>query len=226
MEGDTSRDMSNSSALGLSIFLTACTTGWWLYDLYTKSKQTESRLQELEHVVNELSLRQDVHADNLQDQEIRLREKKDYEEEEELEDGIYQAWIGSSKSIPIGLTVRIWREKISTKKKNLEWKSWDNTSDGSCVVRDFYLGNSNPDFSWKVKPFSEETPVSALMEDTLINGWDSICKIEIYLLGSEKNILHFVNKEIFEGSKTCNLALKKCIDDGALVWTRSLIHSN
>lgn len=215
------QDMAPTTTLVFSLFFSSAVVGFYLYDLFKQSKATNSRLEELEHVVHETTTVQEAHADIIHEQDLRIREKQDYDEMDELEHGKYQAWIGSSKSL--ALTVRIWREKISTKKKNLEWTSWDNTPDGSCIVRDFYLGNSNPDFSWIVQPSSDLKPMQAIMKDTLINGWDSVCKIEITLLANEKNILQFVNKEIFEGSKTCNLVLKKCVDDGLIVWSRILL---
>ena len=69
------------------------------------------------------------------------------------------------------------REKESSVAKNLQWTSWSGEQDGSCVVRDFYLGNSSPEFSWKI--FGPDGGLRAIVEETMINGWDSVVKLEI-----------------------------------------------
>jgi hypothetical protein len=217
-----SRDMSPTTTLALSFFITSFLTGFYIYDIIKRNKSTEDRLMELEHVVHETASLQDSQSDTLREYDERIREKKDYDETEEIEEGKYQAWMGFLEDPKMPLTLTIWREKCSTAKKNLEWTTWDGTQDGSCVVRDFYLGNSNPDSSW-ILQFPSAHTVHAEMYDTLINGWDSVCKIRIFLTASKEDILQFISQSEFEGSKTLNLVVKKSIEGELIRWSRILI---
>ncbi len=217
-----SRDLPPTTTLAMTLFLSSCLAGFYIYDIMKRNKSTEARVAELEHVVHETATLQESQSDILQEHDNRIREKKDYDESEEIEEGKYQAWSGVLEESNLALTFSIWREKYSTVKKNLDWTTWDGTQDGSCVVRDFYLGNSNPDFSWILRSSSEYT-VQAIMHDTLINGWDSVCKIEIILAAPKEKVLQFVSQQEFEGSKTLNLVVKKSVEDGLIRWSRLLI---
>lgn len=217
-------EMSTSASLALAFLFSATLTGIYFYDMNSKFRKLEKKVNDIEYVSQETSAIQEAHTDTLQEHNERIREKKDYDETEEVEDGKYQAWSGFILDSNLNLTVRIWREKESTVKKNQDWTNWDRTVDGSCIVRDFYLGNGNPDFSWILRSASETSDtVSAEMRDTLINGWDSVCKIEILLLGKKDYILTFVEKQTFEGSETCNLILKKAVAKEQIQWSRVLI---
>jgi len=217
-----SRDMSPMTSLALTILFTSFLTGFYIYDLVKRNKTTEDRLSDLEHTIHETATLQESQSDTLREHNERIREKKDYDESEEIQEGKYQAWMGFVEDSKIPLTFTIWREKYSTIEKNLEWTNWDRTQDGSCIVRDFYLGNSNPDFSW-VLTFPSAHTVHAEMHDTLINGWDSVCKIRIILTAAKDDILQFVSQQEFEGSKTMNLVVKKSVEDGLIQWSRILI---
>jgi len=217
-----SRDLSPMTSLALTIFFTSFLTGFYIYDIIKKNKATEDRLTELEQVIHETATLQESQSDTLREHNERIREKKDYDESEELELHKYQAWSGFLKESKIALTFMIWREKFSTVNKNLDWTDWDKSQDASCVVRDFYLGNSNPDFSWILGSTSQDT-IQAEMLDTLINGWDSVSKIKIILTASKENVLQFVSQQEFEGSKTLNLVVKKSVEDGLIEWSRILI---
>ena len=215
-------DMSPTTTLALTIFFSSFVAGFYIYDLMKRTKSTGDKVEDLDHILHETAALQESQSDTLREHDQRIREKKDYDESEEVEDGKYQAWVGFLEESTIPLTFSIWREKYSTLKKNLEWTNWDRTPDGSCIVRDFYLGNSNPDFSWIIK-FPSAHTVHAEMHDTLINGWDSVCKIRIILSASKDDILRFVSQEEFEGSKTMNLVVKKSVEGGLLNWSRILI---
>ncbi len=215
-------DTSPITTLALSLFFSSFLAGFYIYDIIKRNKSTDDRLSELEHVVNETATLQESQSDTLQEHDNRIREKKDYDESEEIEEGKYQAWMGFVEDSKMPLTLTIWREKCSTAKKNLEWTNWDRTKDGSCIVRDFYLGNSNPDFFW-ILQFPSAHMVHAEMVDTLINGWDSVCKIRLILKASKDDILHFVSQREFEGSKTLNLVVKKSVEGGFIHWSRILI---
>jgi hypothetical protein len=222
---DTSREMSSTSSLGLSLFLTACASGWWFYELYLKSKQTDARVQELEHVVHEVSIRQDVHAENLHDQDIRLREKRNYDESEELQEGKYQAWRGHVEEDDIKGDITIYRKKISSYKKNQEWMNWTETDgeDSSCVVRDFYLGNLNPEFHWAIE--SDKPGLFRVnVRDTFVNGWDSVIELEINLVSHTKDsFIDMTEDKSFNGDNTINEVLKKAIKEKRIHWYKILI---
>lgn len=215
-------EMNTTASLTLAFLFSATLTGFYLYETHAKFRLLEKKVNDIEYTAHETESLQETQADALHECAERIREKKDYDELEEVEDGKYQAWNGVVCDSKMELQILIWREKESTVKKNQDWTSWDKTPDGSCIVRDFYLGNGSPDFSWNV--FSDANDiVSAKLFDTLINGWDSVCKIQIVLKVSKESLSSFVEKETFEGSQTCNLLLKKCVEKGLIQWSRILI---
>jgi hypothetical protein len=215
------RDMPVSTSVSLTLFFGATLCGLYFFDLFKRVKQSETSVQELSEKVSDTIEHQEVQDETLREYDQRIREKKDFDESEEIEYNKYQAWSGFFQDSKIALTIRIWREKQSTFKKNLEWVNWDKSQDGSCIVRDFYLGNSNPEFSWILHTLNE--PVHAEMKDTLINGWDSVCKIHIIVTASKGDILEFLSKDEFEGSQTLNLLLKKTVEEERILWSRILI---
>lgn len=193
--------------------------GWAAYDLYFKQKQSEERVEELEHVFQESNLLQVTHSETLQEHEQRIREKKDYDDTEEVEYGKYQAWKGSVVNENLALTLLIWREKESTYQKNQQWVHWDGEEDGSCTVRDFYLGNASPDFQWKIG--KTEVGFISTVEETMINGWDSVVKMKITLnYISDNSLSEFVKKDT---PLTFNTVLKQCIDTKCIVWEKTLL---
>ena len=210
----TSRDLSPLSTLTLSLFTTTCVVGWYLYSLVKKTEVLEGRLQATIEKTHEVMDVQDVHTESLHEYSHRLREKKDYDETEEIQEGKNQAWKGVCEQESVTTEILIWREKNSTLKKNQEWLAWDGERDAACIVRDFYLGNSDPSFSWILNP----TPpsFSAQMLDTMVNGWDSVIKIKIQIT-SEKEQPKFV------GSDSMNAYLKSLLIDNAIQWSRILL---
>jgi len=204
-----SRDMQPTTTLAFTLFFSSCVAGFYFYDLLKKSKATDDRLQELEHVVHESASLQESQSDILEEHEHRIREKVDYDESSEIEEGKYQCWKGICYTSGITLQIKIWREKSSTLRKNQEWVNWNGEPNGSCIVRDFYLGNSNPDFSWSIHDNS-----TAEVSDTLINGWDSVCKI--YIL---------IKKDGIQEQLDYNKFLKKCIEEKSIAWSRILIEA-
>lgn len=218
------KDLPVSTTFSLTIFFGAALCGVYFFDLFKRIKQTESDVKELNDKYSEIQQREEFQDDTIQEHEQRIREKKDFDEFEEIEDHKYQAWNGSYKGNDFSMTIRIWREKCSTVKKNQEWVHWDGERDSSCIVRDFYLGNSNPEFSWIFHHLPDSNDMQAEMRDTLINGWDSVLKIRIDLKAPSKSeILNFLLESSFQGNETTNKVLKKCIDDNLLIWSRILI---
>lgn len=216
------RDMAPTTSLAFSLFISSFVAGFYIYDLFKKSKVTEGRLGELEHVLHETATVQESHSDILQEHDQRIREKQDYNEGEEVQHGKYQAWQGIYTGDHIDFRVEIVREKESTVQKNASWIYWDRSDDGSCTVRDFYLGNSHPDFSWEIQSGSDNI-MSASVSDTLINGWDSLVKIKMILVASEDRLVNFTGSESFVGNSTLNVALKKMVDDKKIQWNRILL---
>jgi hypothetical protein len=165
---------------------------------------------------------QDAHADALQECDQRIREKQDYDSSDDVQHGKYQGWVGIYTAMNRNMQITILREKYSTLQKNQEWVAWDGSANASTVVRDFYLGNSDPDFSWNIV----ETDTSLLFQvaETLVNGWDSVIKIQItFTLPAKESLLEFTEQEYYNGSPTLNLALKKVIDKKMVEWSRILI---
>lgn len=216
-------DTSPIASLTVSVFLGMCMCGWAAYDLYCKAKQSEERVEELEHIFQESNLLQVTHSETLQEHEQRIREKKDYDDMEEVECGKYQAWKGSVVNENLALSILIWREKESTMQKNHQWMHWDGEQDGACTVRDFYLGNGSPDFQWKVG--KTEFGFEAIVEETMINGWDSVIKMKITLnYISDDSVSEFINKK--DAPFSYNTVLKHCIDTNCIGWEKTLVEFN
>lgn len=182
------REMSSNTSIAFTMFLGACFAGFYAYDMYKKYKETESSVKELEQEIGEVESIQQTHSDILQEHEQRLREKKNFDESEEVQEGKYQAWIGTYEKysllqeLLIEMEITILRKKISTIKKNQEWVSWDKSEDGSVTVRDFYMGNYNPQFEWEFVErdcYGNDHYLEISMCDTFINGWDSTISIDI-----------------------------------------------
>lgn len=193
-----------------------------MYSLHKKSDTTEKQLKAtIEKVVDMLDV-QEVYTESLEELDIRLREKKDYDDSEEVEEGKYQAWKGVYSSEAVEYSVVIAREKESTVKKNQEWAAWSGQQDGSCTVRDFYLGNAHPEFSWDIESTTDLVQ-KASVSDTLINGWDSVIKITMSIVTTEENLLQFTSSEYYNGRTTFNAALKKLVDGNHIEWSRVLI---
>lgn len=233
IEGNSNKDIGNINLLpfAMSVFFTAFTGGWYLYDMYLNSNEMKTKIQQLEGALEEIVVRQDIHADVLHEQDQRIREKKNYDETEELHEGVYQAWKGeynySHPELQVGfeMVVQIWREKVSTMGKNQEWLGWDESDDTSCTVRDFYLGNSNPEFEWE---FTEKDSGKHLFvaetTDTFINGWDSTIKMKISVKTFDRSLLsRFISEESFEKNKTMNKVLKDCINEKRIKWSHVLV---
>lgn len=213
----TSRDLTPLSTLTLSLFTTTCVVGWYLYHLVKKTDVLEGRLQATIEKTHEVMDVQDVHTESLHEYTHRLREKKDYDESEEVQSGMNQAWKGVCKQESLQTEILIWREKESTLKKNQEWLAWDGERDAACIVRDFYLGNSDPSFSWIVP--SAESTFEAQMLDTMVNGWDSVIKIKICISSSTE-------QPTLKGSDRLNTYLKGLIEGKHIEWSRILLSSS
>jgi len=212
-----SRDMPGNVAFAWSLFLSMGIVGWGLYDLYEKTKSSEKRFEEIEEHLHSVDSEHVVQTLTARELEERIREKKDYDESEEIQEDTYQAWKGVAEMKDVILSVLIWREKNSTVRKNQDWVEWDGTHDSSCVVRDFYLGNGSPDFSWK--RLDVEGVFHGIASETMVNGWDSVIRMVIRVSWPST-----VNLEE-EMSMVCNRYLKVAIEESTIHWTKSLLPS-
>lgn len=217
-----SRDMHPSTTLTLTFLCATVVGGLYLYDLFKKSNRSDEHLIGLEQVVQEVVEMNERHSDTLDEHDERIREKKDYDESEEIEEGKHQAWRGAYMGDTVQVNVTICRVKESSIKKNQDWISWNGNNDSSCIVRDFYLGNLNPEFSWSLETTTGAV-YKATVTDTMINGWDSIIKLELTIVSTKENALDFTQTTSFKDSDTFNSILKKLVDKNLLQWSRGLI---
>ncbi len=241
-------DMSSNTSLIFTVLLTACMGGMYIYDMYKKQKETESSIKELENNVETVEAIIETHSNLIEEQEQRLLEKKNYDDSEEIEEKTYQAWEGTFESSSlynermIYLKITLCREKLSTIKKNKEWVAWNHTDDGSVTVRDFYLGNNNPEFKWEFvsRDCYGDSFLEIITTDSFINGWDSVIRINInakvYIptildeddeYEDERDVLvQFIEEESSDDdNKLMNKVLKKCIEDKCIDWSRILIEA-
>jgi hypothetical protein len=212
--------MPPTVAIGFSLFVGAFMAGFSLYDLYLKQKETETKLKEYEERLAELESGNDEHDQVLQEHEIRLREKKDYDEFDEQEEDKYQAWVGNvTMDVGFTLTIRLWKKALTSYKKNQEWTN--EGTEHSTAVCDYYLGNRNPDFNWT---FTDDTLFTAGVSETFVDGWDNTVCLQVSVSTSDRKIFSdFIGETSFNGDKTMNELLKKCMNDGSISWSRVLI---
>ena len=135
--------------------------------------------------------------------------KKDFDEEDIIEEGIYQAWSGAFADGENSLLITLVRQKVCTKKANTSWVDWDGTEDSSVVTRNFYLGNSDPSFSWTIE--TRESDTKATVRETLIDGWNSV--IQIKLEGFLKD---------YTPDTSMNSYLKKLVNENRIEWQKTL----
>jgi hypothetical protein len=216
-------DMSHSVAVGLTLFFGAALGGYYLADAVTKRwNSIEKRVDELESSVHDTEKLEEENSENLREMETRIREKQDYDESDEIEEKKSQGWKGIYNQEGRQVVVTLWQEKECTVKQNQEWVAWNGEANASTVVRDFYLGNLHPEFLWSL----DESDVSlvASVDDTFVNGWDSVIKLKIYMaFTSKKSLLEFVEAAHWNGNPTLNSALAKIVESGSINWNRILI---
>lgn len=210
-------EMSSTVSLAWSVFLGGVLGGWYLYDLYAKHKSLEQAVLDASGHVNQLDLLYRDQSDLLCEHDQRIREKDDYDPDQEIEPELYQAWRGTTLAgEQPSIAITIWREKLSTVAKNRDWKSWEGESDGSCVVRDFYIGNLNPDFQWTV--LEAEGVLCGSVRETMVNGWDSVVKMKIDVICDSDNMPE-------RSSLAFNHSLKEVLEQKRIIWSKELIHS-
>lgn len=218
-----------SSHIAVSLFCSILFFGFYYLDLWKKNIAMQTKIITLDENVSALHTKLDEFIQEQEDvvleQSHRLREKKDYDESDEVEEYKYQAWKGFYDETSRKMEITIWREKTSTIRKNQEWVAWDGENDGSCTVRDFYLGNGSPTFEWSFEPI--EGMFRAKVNDIMVNGWDSLIKIDItFTLPSRESLLDFLSEKYYNGSPTLNTALQKLVKENKIKWSRVLIDAD
>ena len=129
----------------------------------------------------------------------------------ETECSFYQAWSGAFADGENSLIITLVKKKFCSKRENDTWIDWDGSEDASVVSRNFYLGNLNPSFDWKIEPRDNDVKVS--VSETMIDGWDSI--IQMKLMG-------FVTSS-YDSSEKLNSYLQKLIVENKIEWQKTIL---
>ncbi len=187
------------------LFVGAAFGGYSCIDFFHKWKRSTEAFEQVQKDVEDMKVYQETQQFTLDEHRELIREKKDYDETSEVEEGKFQAWEGEVSQGNGQMKITIWRVNKSSIQKNQEWIAWNGDADASCIVRDFYLGNSNPDFVWK------RMGEQGLVDETLVNGWDSVIRIRIVADGVKEDYNDF---------------LKKCLTGELVQWSRVLIPSS
>jgi hypothetical protein len=228
-----SRDMPPSASLVFTLFIGSCLGGLYIYDMYKKQKEYENKLNDLESRFLEVAAIQEEHSETLRENDQRIREKKDYDESEEIEDNKYQCWQGHHEERNLDMesafqvSIRLWKEGFNSHKQNQEWLNKEDTQTQS--VCNYYLGNRNPEFNWECvqkDSFGGETFFTADVSELFVDGWDNTVRLRITITCNDtENLVQFIEEESYHGDKTVNTVLKKCIQEDSIQWSRILIDS-
>jgi hypothetical protein len=123
---------------------------------------------------------------------------------------MYQAWLGTYENSLTNLKITMIRNKKTDMKKNKAWMSISG-EDASVITRNFYLGNSNPSFTWKL--YQEGLNWMAVAEETIVDGWNSIVKLTIEFRFQESKTQDEVTEVFTNILETNSIEWKK-----TLVW--------
>jgi hypothetical protein len=215
--------MHQPVSLAIAMFFGAAFGGYYFIDTVKRWRALEKQVTELEADVHESTTIEQANSHILEEMDQRLREKKDYDESDEIQEGKYQAWRGEYHEESRKVEIQLWREKEVRIKENQEWTSQTLTrKDTSIASRDFYLGNLHPEFQWEIREgdYSFITTVS----ETFVESWDTSIKLEICMtFPSKETLLEFVETPYFNGNVTVNAALKKCLEKNLIQWQKVLI---
>jgi len=219
------REMTPSASLSFALFFGVALSGFYFYDLLQRWHKTDEHVSQFDTKVQKLCMIQDAQTDVIEEHEQRIREKKDYDESDEVQHDKYQAWKGEYFDEPRKVEISLSRKKETTLKENQEWIVWEGESNASVTARDYYLGNLNPDFQWEIRE-GEDYYILVAME-SFVESWNSVILLEIFMtFPSQQSLLEFTEQTSFNGNPTINLALKKYLEEKKLRWQRVLIHAN
>jgi hypothetical protein len=103
--------------------------------------------------------------------------KKEIDENENLEQDVYQSWSGTFADGTNSLVATLVWKKESSKQENTKWMEWNGEQDGSVVNRNFYLGNESPSFDWLL--ITREFDTKATVKETFMDGWNSVIQLKL-----------------------------------------------
>jgi hypothetical protein len=215
--------MHQPVSLAIAMFFGAAVGGYYCIDAVKRWRALEKQVTQLEAEVHEAEAVEQSNSQMLEEIDQRLREKQDYDESEEIQEGKYQAWRGEYQEESRKVEIQLWREKEVSIKENQEWTSQTSTrKDTSIASRDFYLGNLHPEFQWEIRE-GDYYFITTVCE-TFVESWDTSIKLEICMtFPSKESLLHFVEQPFSNGNPTINLALKKCLETNLIQWQKVLI---
>lgn len=127
-----------------------------------------------------------------------------------IEDDVYQAWTGTYADGENSLLLYIIRKKLTSREKNARWVEWDQSEDTSVTSRNFYLGNLNPSFTWSFK--KREADIQASVQDTLMDGWNSVISMKFD---------GFVKEE--DTDEKMNAFFRQLISNNRIEWQKILL---
>lgn len=122
---------------------------------------------------------------------------------------MYQAWVGTFQDSLSSVVIRMIRKKKTTMEKNQAWLS-SSGEDASVITRNFYLGNSDPNFDWKIS--QEGLTHVAVAEEIIVDGWNSVVQICIEIRLQENRSEEDIAK-----------LFKTIVNDKKLHWKKTLI---
>ena len=136
--------------------------------------------------------------------------KKDIDEDENQEEGVYQSWSGTFADGTNSLVVTLVWKKESSRNENTKWMEWDGEQDGSVINRKFYLGNENPSFDWVITERDFDT--KATVKETFMDGWNSVIELKVTA---------FVQQQ--KTGEEMNSFLKGLLEQERIEWQRCVI---
>lgn len=136
--------------------------------------------------------------------------KKDIDEEENLEEDVYQSWSGTFADGTNSLVATLVWKKESSRKENAKWVEWNGEQDGSVVNRNFYLGNETPSFDWMI--VNREADTKATVKETFMDGWNSVIQL---------NLSAFVQEP--KTKEGLNLFLGDLVQHDRIDWQRCML---
>lgn len=136
--------------------------------------------------------------------------KKDIDEEENLEEDVYQSWSGTfADGINSLVATLVWKKETS-RKENAKWVEWNGEQDGSVVNRNFYLGNETPSFEWIMT--SREFDTKAVVKETFMDGWNSVIQLKLTAFVRESKT-----------KEEMNLFLGDLVQQDRIEWQRCML---
>lgn len=136
--------------------------------------------------------------------------KKDLDEEELVEQNVYQAWSGSFADGKNSLIATLVWKKECSRKKNTKWLDWNGEDDGSVTNRDFYIQRESPSFEWQIS--KREADTKGTVKEIFMDGWNSVILLKFTV---------FVEEE--KTRNEMNAFLKGLMEANQIDWQRCIL---